>query len=615
MKLTFNNLTIKNFKNFTAPQVLTFENWGAAQLLMQGRNELEPRLGSNGSGKSTIWGALCWCLYGKTADGLRNPDIKPWTTKGVPEVTLAIRLGDQPHTITRRAVTNGLIINDQEVGSEEAAKLIGLPFEVFTNTILLGQGLPLFFDLPNKDKLQLFSEVLQLERWDDRSAAASTKTSELERLEAEMNGELLATEAGLATARDALAQHEARRSEWETERKERLTAARKELATKRELLTTLKGKLDKAELAYDRAGTEAKALKPTTDKAQKDLFIKQQAYEEARADHTVIERELDRLEVELSELDKAKACPTCGQPIKRNNIATHKGELVKKFDGAEKEAQKTAAKVLSLKSALDEHKKVLATDLGHLQTFEAEAEELLTELNFLRPQVAELRAQVHAKEQNKAENEEEVNPYIEQCQLAKRNLQKLETEHTVLKEDLTKAARQIERTSFWIKGFKDVRLYIVEDVLQELELTTNVILNDLGLVGWQVKYAVEKETKSGTFQRGLTVTILSPANKDMVRWESFSGGEAQRLRIVGALALSEVLLTRAGVEPNLEILDEPTRHLSKEGSRDLCDFLSERAKVLGRQIWLIDHMTRDGRDFAGVVTVVKDAKGSRIEVV
>src|SRR4029077_19584673 len=122
------------------------------------------------------------------------------------------------------------------------------------------------------------------------------------------------------------------------------------------------------------------------------------------------------------------------------------------------------------------------------------------------------------------------------------------------------------------------QLYVITEVLQELEFVSNAMLADVGLEDWQIKFSIEKETQAGTLQSGLHVTILSPSNDKPVRWKCWSGGEGQRLRLVGALALSDVLLNHAGITTNLEVLDEPTSHLSQEGVRDLLPFLAERAR-------------------------------------
>jgi len=98
-----------------------------------------------------------------------------------------------------------------------------------------------------------------------------------------------------------------------------------------------------------------------------------------------------------------------------------------------------------------------------------------------------------------------------------------------------------------------------------------------------------------------------------VRWENWSGGENQRLRLIGSLALSDVLLARAGIETNLETLDEPAVYWSSEGIQELCAFLAERAKVRGKTIFYIEHNTVQSHYFEEVIRVVKDKKGAYIE--
>jgi energy-coupling factor transporter ATP-binding protein EcfA2 len=73
-----------------------------------------------------------------------------------------------------------------------------------------------------------------------------------------------------------------------------------------------------------------------------------------------------------------------------------------------------------------------------------------------------------------------------------------------------------------------------------------------------------------------------------------------------------VLLNYAGVETDLEVLDEPTRHLSGVGVRDLCEWLAWRAGQLQRRTLLVDHHAVDSSYFASTFTVIKDENGSRV---
>jgi len=150
-------------------------------------------------------------------------------------------------------------------------------------------------------------------------------------------------------------------------------------------------------------------------------------------------------------------------------------------------------------------------------------------------------------------------------------------------------------------------------VLDELELVTSGMLEEVGLVGWEISYELEKETKSGTVQRNLHVKINSPQSQGWVRWEAWSGGEQQRLRLVGALALADVLLSHAGVEPSLEVLDEPALYWSSEGVQELCAFLAERARETKRSIFYTEHNAVESSHFSSVLTVVKDKDGAYVD--
>jgi DNA repair exonuclease SbcCD ATPase subunit len=206
---------------------------------------------------------------------------------------------------------------------------------------------------------------------------------------------------------------------------------------------------------------------------------------------------------------------------------------------------------------------------------------------------------------------DETNPHQKQLRKLREQRTELKAKRASLQADADKLSQRVERTKPWIKGFKDVRLLTLEEVLTELEISANGLLEDLGLAGWSMHFHVERETKSGSVQTGMGVMITSPEHTEPVKWESWSGGEGQRLRLAGALALSEVLLNHAGIEINLEILDEPSRSLAS--SRDLIDALAERAERLQRRILYVDHLAIESSQFASTIMIVKTKEGSRID--
>ena len=99
-----------------------------------------------------------------------------------------------------------------------------------------------------------------------------------------------------------------------------------------------------------------------------------------------------------------------------------------------------------------------------------------------------------------------------------------------------------------------------------------------------------------------------------MRWESWSGGESQRLQLAANLGLSNLIMQQAGLINTIEFFDEPSIHLSPEGMMDLANLLHDRAINEDKRIWIVDHaaITNFG-EFRGVITVRKTKNGSQLD--
>lgn len=545
-------------------------------------------------GKSTVWDALTWCLYGRTADNLRNPDIKPWApSKGLTLVNVQMQVDAGPFAVTRTANPNEIAINDHPATQEDVDKLIGISFSTFCQTVLFGQDKPLFFDLTPKAQMQLFADVLDLDRWERYSQAAAERVRE--ELEPELREYLLELseiegqqkEVGraLKTAQDEAAA-------WEKNRQEAVKPLKQELKKEEATLAKLVKQADELNLQYDSAKTMA------TD-ARRAMTEANFALEDMRG----AEREWCLLEEKYEAISKAltgdKQCPTCGQPLKSD---VHLKKQHAQIDKAMRALKYDPKAKSTAEVAYQKHRDAL-------EDFEKRAMALDSERNKTNYALNSASASVSGLKASLARFEQEERPYAAQIAELRRRASKLDGEREDVEEDKVKTEQLIERTKFWIKGFRDIQLSVTEEVLQELELVSNSMLTDVGMSDWQIKYSVEKELKSGDVKRGLDVVILSPHNKGPVKWENWSGGEKQRLKLIGAIALSEVLLNHAGVRVNLQVFDEPMKFLSLDGARDLCAMLADSARSLDKSYWLIDHMMPPSATFASVTTVVKGADG------
>lgn len=603
MKLEFDRLIIRNFK--AIPKLVFDLKRGPGFYFLRGQNKDEPSLGSNGAGKSSIWDALTWCLFGRTVDGSRTPDLKPWSGgEGATIVIAIIRVDGIRRKIKRR--NNKITLDETETNQDTIIKLIGMELPLFANTILLGQGEDLFYDLNPRDKLQLLSDARGLEKWEQRSKLATERVQVLTAKQNILQGELEGFDRSIEQTSKLLKSVRMESQSWEDSRTDRLSDYQSQINKLSIKFENRSNELASADLRYDSAMTELKILQKTNP----ELEAVKQKYDDFIVKIKMSARELTRLFAELKTIKTATRCPTCGQSIKNHSGMQKHRDEIERLIKIEQKVHQEPPKSLVMKYRQLEKQEADANT--YRQQFYEKADTARHDLDHLRPLVSEFKTKIAELKKTLLEKENEENPHTNQVEKLRSQLKRLRHDQADTKSEFQSRSRKIIRTKFWVKGFKDVRLFIIDEILQEFEFVTNTMLAEVGLIGWKVEYNVERETKSGNLHRGLNVMILSPRNNKLVRWESWSGGEGQRLRIIGSLALSEVLLNHAGVQTDLEILDEPNQFLSSEGVRDLRAFLSERSAQIGRATWLIDHTMKESRHFTQTLTLIREKDGLRL---
>lgn len=616
MKLNFTTVTLNNFKSYYGLHTFDLGRVGHGITYMRGDNQAEPRLGPNGAGKTSLWDAMTWCLYGSTAGGLRTPDIRPWQDAGPTSVTVGVKVDGEDHMITRSTSPNRLLLNGKECGQEEIVRLIGIEFAMFTNTILLGQGRPLFFDLRPQEKMDLLSDALSLERWDTYSDRAKDMLRKQQEDATKLQQRFDRIDGEWALLLDQIKDAKKAMTAWERGREDARKGVRAERDAAMKVLTAEENKLNALVLKYDGMAMEAKALRTEIDELRQDQIAAERELATASEKEKTARKEATKLADDLDDMRKSKRCPMCNQPITKKDVAGHIKEITVAYDKACIRHDKATATVklrdrdlMNVKLKLER-----ATESG--AEFLRKADEARDGVDYLTPVVAELRAKHRALSDRYNEQDAEKNPSAVLLKKLRKDLSDAELDMDDIERDIVKNQRVQSRAKFWVKGFKEVRLMLLEEVLADFQLILSGMLEDIGLERWRVSANIEKENKNGNLKPGLFIDIRSPVSKKGggIKWESWSGGEGQRLRVVGALALAEVLLNQVGVQSNIEILDEPTRHMSREGVQDVCLFLRDRGRQRKMKVFYADHQVLDTALFDQVVTVVRDSKGSRFKL-
>lgn len=612
MDLELVSLKMVDFMAFVGVHEVRFNTVADGLHYVRGRNLAEPSLGSNGAAKSTIWHALTWCLFGRTVEGLRNPDIRSWQGKRASKVTVRVRAGGKRKRITRSTFPNRLRINGKDARQEQVEKLLGLTYDLFVHTLLLGQEQPLFMDLAPGPMLQIFSDVLGLSKWEERSARAADKARELGDKARNLETKLAAAGAAAETLEKQAKEVRRHRDSWDDDIAAERKALELDQAELRTKIGILERKVTDAELQEDWQSTELRLQDGEFQKLYDGLFKVRDALVAADERRRGLRRERARLKEDLREAS-GRTCPTCGQSLNGTDMgrrmAKHRRKLSGTIDEVTEKLKKIGIKRLSRETKKWEGR--IEGARGRVEKLKEDVRQIKADLSLWKQGLNEAQVREHVVAGHLETLTKQTNPYSKQLRAIRKNLEEANERAAECARQRRRLLARAGRAEFWVKGFKDVRLHILTEVLEELQFAANSMLEDMGLVDWEMQFSIERETKSGGTRRGINVTVQAPNSKERVKWRAWSGGERQRLRLAGSLALSEVLLAHAGLSPDFEILDEPIQSLSEEGVTALREYLADRGRLLKRKIWYTDHHVVDGQVFASTLFVEKTAGGAR----
>ena len=584
--------------------------------LLKGKNLAQPDLGGNGVGKSTVWDALFWCFTGATTRGLKSTDVKPWGTSGSTWVQVAffdeqsedlihIKRTTKPNTLT---VTSDNQQITHDITTEGVLELIGLDGQQLLNALIISQFGDFFLDLKPAPKQELFSTLLQLDKWLERSKDASARTKALKE-------ELNRVELAYGTAEGALAQMENEGSgdwvaQWEENRETSLAELNADLDKAESDFTKLKSADVEKQIQQLEGllGDFEQDITETTEEVDKLATELADRKRDVKSTDSKIEDILDDLRATL---DKG-SCSYCGNEVSDKQLHKLERETQIKVDDLED-------KIDSLKEECLEIGEELAPKEDYLDGLTQERDGILSKISELAAgikhtnrEAKRLSREIRDLGRSISKLEKSKNPWLGVQDRAEADRLEMGAKLISLNSEISKLNSQIERTNYWVKGFKDVRLYLIDEYINDLEIEVNSCIQQLGLDGWRIEFATERETQRGTTKKGFEAYVYSPDNEKPVKWECWSGGESSRLKLAGQLGIMALILSATGVETNIEVFDEPTSWMSPEGIEDLLELLKDRALTQGKAIYIIDHHSTNFGGFEQIITVERDDATSRI---
>jgi len=465
--------------------------------------------------------------------------------------------------------------------------------------------------LKPEQQSQMFNEALNLDLWLRASVAASHKHKANTRKLDDLNIEQSSLTGRMAEINNSLEAERVARDEFEEQHAGHISRLKKQVAAKgQELASLAQGGQGQAlagqpyspraapgQAGPSRAGGQglagqlaalqatARATAKALGRARGQAGALAGAYRTAKTQRGIY----------LIALEGNKTCPACGQPAPKGHLSKQIAALDATLASTKRELNEVEANIARLEIEADRWE----TAIAGLHETQVKINKATVELDSL--------------ERTLETAESASNPHKAVIKALKLRLETLGTTLAANKDQLLTVENVLGVCTYWADSFKEIRLSLIDKVLSELEMAVTHHAENLGLLDWRIEFQTERVAQSGNVSTVFTVLLYPPDREEPIKWESYSGGESQRLQLATTFALSEVLLTRAGITPSVEIFDEPTKGLSPEGVEDLLEHLRERAKDLERSILFCDHHSLERGAFDGIITVIKDDKGSHIK--
>lgn len=635
-------LHITNFLTIGEAE-LDLDNRGL--LLIQGKNLDDTSACSNGAGKSSIVDALCWAIYGTTARDASGDEIVCDKVKKDTFVGLDIDDGGQKYRIERyrkhskhkdqlfawQVDATGTLLPLHKGTARETQdvieKIMGCSLDVFKGSIYAGQEqMPDLPGMTDKQLKLLVEEAAGVEELAEAHAVAQKDCLVAEKA-------LVVAAANLSNLHTQHDQAVKDRDEindsfgtFNTTRKDR---ARTELAKVTPLLAELTSWqtnvacFDEPSLAKRKGEIEAllaglKGEQDELDRLQKVLGRANTSEAVAISNLRNEKNQHERAKTNLANIDSrvGTPCEECGKPFTEHDMAalhTHHaksvGDAANNLRLAITAVQTVRAEVAAGKKAVDDHKSMM-TDATVVSAELKVVNDRLTQLALAQSKVESLKKDVEGVKAAAKLKLTEENPHKDALLKASGRAGILDDKIDDAEKDLAKRQDEFDLLADAVKVFgpAGVRAHILDTVTPFLNAQTGEYLGTLADGNIHATWSTLSTTAKGELKEKFNIAVTN--DKGGKAFKLQSGGEKRKVRLSTALALQDMVASRASKPINLFMADEIDDALDTPGLERLMTVLDKKARERGTVLVISHNALTDWID--SVITVVKSGGRSTV---
>lgn len=597
MNIFFKKLHIERFMSFDCADI-DFDETGFT-LISGENNNLNDSAKSNGSGKSSIWEALVWCLTGETIRGTKS--VENIFVKGGTLISVELNIDSIEYVITRcknheQYKTNLFLTingkNNSGKGIRDTEKLLteylpDITASFLGSVIILGQGLPARFtsntpsgrkevleklsksdfmiqDLKNKISSRHCELNTILREYEDEQLSLNSKRSVIEK-------QIEDSKSQLATIDDISVYKQ--QFEIAAERRDTLNTQYEEL---RNEYTKTTQDVTALETELANISADIQAQKNNIENESKDKTY------QLNIDISSKETEIRHLGSEITKLENIKdVCPTCGQKIPgvvKADTTLQKEQIIELTNAVAKQkkelSNELAAKATRLQEVDDNYKVIIGDKRNLLAELKQQSASINNNLN-------NVYSLLNSEISNIARIEEKISSVDSLREMLYQNIEGYKNELSNIESKNNEVSSNIEITTQSIDVIKKFETIIKRDFRGIL--LTNVI----DFINKKVKEYSEYVFDGSNIQFAIDGNNISITYQDK-EYEMLSGGEKQKIDLIVQFAIRDMLCTFLNFDCNILVLDEIFDNLDSTGCSKIIDMISRKLTGVN-SIYIISH--------------------------
>lgn len=600
-------MEVSNFGSFKSAR-LNLKKQGLVWI--NGQNNDSEGATSNGAGKTTIFKALTWGLYGESIDGEKGDGVIRYGEKEA-QVSIDIEPSWTVFRTRKKGTTHLSLTHKDEpvVGNKKDLQtkinnIVGLDFKAFRNTVLYGQNDSARFADPNvkdTERKDMLHRILRTSilKGCHKLALEKAKIKKYEAIEVESQYSM--AKMAVIEHSDALEDVSVKMTAWETDRNKKVHGIIEEIQELKEQAKAIISdtpdieKLQAQETRYKKAIENSERAQVKLDKAKKQAHAMELEAERQLSNARVTKEKLEDTLKKLERL-RGEKCPLCTGSLEsgaaneyKESLKKEKSEYLKQYKelktahkgfmeiakaGIEKVKKESiaSARLPSLRLKLED----IQTRIHETETTTEKAKEIIKRARLHHDKLKEVKSEMNPHRE-----------YFEQLKETDKKKKKL-VEELRTKHDEIKKAHEV--CQFWVRGYSGQGLpsYVLDGVMKQITDRANYYLGILSDGDITMEFSTQRELKSskGEFKDEIDIRWVVEG----IAGYPPSGGQQRKMEIATDLSLMDLAETYEGSALNLFIADEILDGLDSEGTDRVLRLLKE-LRSRRESIFVISHQS------------------------